>query len=338
MLDTSSWPIPDYPRKTRTEGTFRAVAINDPHLSIHNPPAYKVDYWDVLKTSLRTVFKFAITNKCDAIIWAGDIFNLKSAHRNPLHFIAECMQLMNEHGLPNLGIAGNHDIKFGHIEQGLIGQPLEILWRAGCYRLLDEQEWLFDAGDHTVRIAGASYRHGHGTTAKEKTKKGATHLVTVGHYWFGPQSGSFFGEPIVGPDLLGQGETDLYVIGHHHEDQGVLEFGGKKYASVGSVTRTGGHANDLSRRPAALFIETSAEGIQTKILRPKVPDPETIMDLDRRKQILAERKEMQVFIESLHNTNLEAADPRAMVEAAEVDQETKDRVLSYLERAEGENT
>ena len=297
-IDTTGWPKALDVKKTRNPGVFRAVAINDPHMSTHTPPAYKVEYWPLLMSS-------------------------------------EVMQLMRSTSIPQIGIFGNHDIKFGHIEQGLPGQPAELIWTAGVYQLLDETESMFDAGDHRTKIAGSSYIHGQAEVARNKKKDGANWLVTLGHFWFGPETGNFYGEPIFGPDFLGQGETDLYIIGHHHEDQGVQLVNGKQYASVGSLSRTGAHKNDLSRKPAALFIETTKERIETRILRPKVPPAEELMDLVRREQIIKEKAEMTKFIESLRDTQVTTTtDPREVLKELDADFQTKALVETYLDKAE----
>lgn len=337
VIDTTGWPLIERTFKTRELGKFRGVSINDPHFSIHNPPAYKQEYWEIQKDAISSVFRFAEKNGVDAILWSGDVFNLKSAQRNPHGFISQLIELMQTTTIPHFAIAGNHDIKFGNLEQGLPGQPIEILFQAGIFQLLDKYEAVFDAGDHKTKISGASYRHGYAETARSKKKGSADWLVVLGHFWFGPQSGDFYGEPIFGPDYLQQeSEVDLYIIGHHHEDQGVQRVGEKLYASVGSISRTGAHKNDLIRQPAALYFETTALGITDhRVLRPKMPKVEDIMDLEKRAQIVAERKEMQTFIESLQTTEIISVDPKDVLASSEFDQPTKDLVLSYLEKAEG---
>ena len=271
-MDTTNWPLNTRVHKTKDENVLKVIGIFDPHMSWHNPPVYKVDYWANLKETLRTVFRFAKSNQVDAILFAGDLFHLKTASRNPLSFMAEVINLFREPQLDNIivaGIAGNHDVLFGNIEKGFDGQPISLLEAAGVYQLLDKEELLFTMNGHSVRIAGESYRHAQAVGCRDKKKKGADRLISVGHFWFGQQSGEFFGEPIYGPDFLGSGEPDIYMIGHHHEDQGIREIAGKHYDSHGSLSRTGSHANDLERRPAASYMEVSPAGIKTQLLRPK---------------------------------------------------------------------
>jgi len=338
-IDVTKWPLGTIERKTRTEGIFKVVTICDPHLCAHSPPVYKEDYWTIVRETMMQVFKFAIKEKCDAILWAGDIFHLKTAMRNPMWFMADVIQMLrntSEQGVKHLGIAGNHDVKYGSVSQGLTGQPLEVLYAAGVYSLLDKEEWLFDTGTKTIRVAGGSYLHGDAEHVRLKKKQGADYLVVLGHFWFGRQSGEFFGERIYGPDFLHSGEADVYVIGHHHEDQGVPEVGGKLYFAHGSPSRTGAHKHDIKRRPAVGLLEIDNNGIHHKIIRPKVPTVEECMDLEKRKVVMAEKEKIDEFLKIFSESSIEANDPRKVLDKLDpnMTQQVKDKVIEYLDAAE----
>jgi len=326
--------------------TIKIVTILDPHLCAHSPASYKMDYWEVLQGSVNKVIDWAIKNEVDAFVWGGDIFHLKSSSRNPLSFIRQVMRIMKkiqEAGMANVGIAGNHDILYGSIEKGLEGQPLGILIEAGLYHLLDDNDYVIEKEGRRVRIAGASFHHGQAEPTRALKAHGDT-LVAVGHFWFGSQSGDFFGEPIYGPDVLGSGEADVYVIGHHHEDQGIREIAGKIYVSHGSITRTGAHANDLRRRPSAGVLEfETGSGVEDKsgsikfnVLRPKLPPIEELIDTERHEEKREEEQKMVQFMSTLKGVALEVQDPGQMIKEANARQEVKERAEGYLERAEEE--
>jgi len=343
MIDTSAWPLEDLKLTAKDRNCVRIISILDPHMSPHNPPVYKVDYWPVVKETLRTVFRYAAKVQADVVLWGGDLFHLKTSSRNPNYFMAEVISLFreNRHEFTHAGIAGNHDLLYGCIEKGFEGQPISVLEASGAYNLLDKREILIRAGygdgddlAFNVRVAGASYYHAQASTAKEKTKKGADYLVTTGHFWFGAQSGEFFGEPIYGPDYLGNSDTDVYVIGHHHEDQGVREVGGKFYDSHGSISRTGNHGNDLTRKPCASLIEITHDGIKIQLLRPKVPPAEDLMDLEKRAAVMEEKKEMETFISQLDATKVETTDPREILTEMQPSEKIRARVLHYITKAE----
>lgn len=324
-------------RKAKNPGELRFVAMADAHLCAFDPPSWKISFLEHSQDTLRQIFKFAVKVNADGILWAGDQFHRKSSTNNPLWFVSTIIRLFKEPeeaGIENLGIAGNHDIKFGSIEKGLEGQALETLIAAGVFRLLDAQEYLYEADGFKVRVAGASFEHGRAEGCRDKKKDGADYLISLGHFWFGKASGEFFGEHLYGPDFLGTGEPDLYVIGHHHEDQGVQEEGGKYYVAPGSINRTGGKESDLLRRPAASLITISKEGIKVQVLRPKVREATDVIDLEVRQQVLEERKEMESFINSLHQAEVEATDPDEIMGEMGLTQEVRDRARKYIEQAE----
>lgn len=324
-------------KQAKNKGEVRFIAMADAHLCAFDPPSWKISFIDHSEDTLRQIFKFAVKVNADGILWAGDQFHRKSSTNNPLWFVSRIIRLFKEPegaGIENMGIAGNHDIKFGSIEKGLEGQALETLIAAGVFRLLDSQEFLVEADDFKVRVAGASFEHGKAEACRDKKKDGADYLISLGHFWFGKTSGEFFGEPLYGPDFLGKGEPDLYVIGHHHEDQGVQEEGGKFYVAPGSINRTGGKESDLLRRPAASLITITKEGIKVQVLRPKVREATEVIDLEVRQQVLLERKEMDSFINSLHQAEAEATDPDEIMGEMGLTPVVRERARKYIELAE----
>lgn len=321
---------------------FRAIAINDPHFAAKSPPAFKVSYLDYLTTNVEKVLTFANTRNVDAILWAGDIFHLKEPRNNPLWLIAKVIGIMSHHdkylGIPSLGIGGNHDYKHGSLEGGLHGSPLQILVEAGAYNLLDEEEWVFESPTgYKVRCAGGSYHHGQAQHVRDKKKDGADHLIALGHFWLGVQTGEFFGEALYGLDFFKESEVDTFIVGHHHEDKGIIETGSQQFISQGSISITGAHPHDLKRKPAAALIEINAQGERTtQLIRPKGPAAEELLDLESHAKIKEERKEMDEFIDQLGSTIVTASDPQAILGELAENANIRQRAQEYIERAEEE--
>lgn len=317
----------------------RLLFVTDPHCSPYDPPAWKTSYHTIVMNTLDQLTRFAVKQNVDAMLWGGDIFHLKAATRNPVWFLADVIdhfaKLQQGHGIPNLGIGGNHDYKFGHLG-ALKGQPLEILVNAGLYQLLDHQEQFIEAGDFSVRLAGGSYHHSRAEHVRDKKRRGANHLIALGHFWFGPDTGEVFGEPIFGPQFLTQSEVDVYLIGHHHEDQGAAVHGKTWICSAGAISKTGSHRNDLTRRPSAVYLEVTKAGIDLKIIRPKFPDINDLIDLKKKEQLMTEQKEMDDFIKGLAQAEVTEKDPMAMVAELTDRLEVRRRAEEYLKQAEAE--
>lgn len=315
---------------------IKLVHIGDPHFSPTSPPSWKIDYMEHTEKTMEQVFNFAIAQRVDAIVWSGDMFHKKSAVSNPLHFMSKIvkgLRGLKDEGVENWGVAGNHDVKWGSLE-GLHGQPLEVLIESGLYHLLDREELLIQGDGFDVRVAGCSYDHGKAEGTRSKTKQGATYLVSVGHFWFGSESGELYGEQLFGPDYLGSGEPDLYFIGHHHDDQGVQFENGKWYLSHGSINRTGGREQDLVRKPAAGSVRLTKQGVDVKVLRPKVVSASEVIDFEVRKQVLAEKKEMEQFLTTIRSTKMEFEDPKQILQEMEIEVEVRERAQQYLDQAE----
>lgn len=318
----------------KDSSTVRLIGFCDPHLSAINPSAWKVDYREVLQNTIRQVFRFGQSINVDAYLWAGDIFHRKSPAQNPLWFIKWAMDLLEEGGAPHLGIAGNHDLKFGSLK-GLPGQPLELLAKAGFYHLLDDHVVRIQADSFDVQVAGLSYRHGE-ISGIESLEKRATWMVILLHCWFGPATGEFFGERMWGPEVLAKFAPDVFMIGHHHADQGVLEYEGKFFCSQGSITRVGAHAQDLQRRPAAVLLEFCKDQIIVpQIIRPRVPDAADCLDLEVRERIVEEKKQMNEFVQALNGVEFKAADPKEILaQETDIAAPVRERVEKYLSAAE----
>lgn len=321
--------------KAKDPSTIRLLGVCDSHFSPSTPPSYKIEYWDQCKDFLRQIRTFSQKNAIDAVVWGGDMLHLKTPTRNPLWFISELAEELLSFGIPHIGIAGNHDLKFGSI-QGLKGQPIEVLVKTGILTLLDYGDQVFEGAGFTLRVAGESYNHGQAEGTRAKKKEGSDFLLGVGHFWFGISTGEFFGEPMYGPDYLGLGEPDAYLIGHHHDDQGIQVIGSKTYIVPGAMGRTGAHHGDMDRKIAASYIKVTKEGITGNILRPKFIASAEALDLEKREVAMKEEKELTEFVESLNETDLASGEPSDLLDTMDVALEVKTRAKAYLEKADAQ--
>lgn len=322
--------------QARDPERVKILGICDPHFCLHNPPVYKVGYWPTIKTAVERVFQFAEEQEADYILWAGDMFHLKGTGRNPHAFMKEVLDLLRgptRTGTKHAIIAGNHDVALGSLE-GLKNQPLNVLLGTGWIHLLDKDDVTIQGRDFTVRIGGRSYEHGRAESVRALKKGTADWLIAVGHFWFATTTGELFGEAIFGPDFLGKGEADAYLIGHHHEDQGIRRIEGKWYFAQGSITKTGSHKADIKRKPAAVWIEVMKENMEAKILRTKFPPASELFDLEKREQIKQEQVQLEEYMQELARATFGTGDPNTILEQMEISDQVRTKVRDYLEAAE----
>jgi len=317
------------------EEELRFVGICDPHFSSANPAAWSAPYLEHLEQTIYQIFRFAQKEKCHGILWAGDWFHYKAPARNPLWFVTRVMKFLKKAGIPHYGILGNHDVKYNDWTIGLQGQPAELLLESGAFHLLDDAPVVFGGNGFKLQISGASYRQGLAIDCRDLERlENVNHHLALGHFWFGKSTGEFFGERLYGPDFLQYGDPDMYLIGHHHEDQGINTLGGKTYCTAGSITRTAAHKSDLSRAPSAVYITATRDSLSARVIRPKVSPCEDVMDLRVRQQVSEEREEMEEFLSNLSNTSITTADPEEILKQLDVTQEVRAATQAYIDRAE----
>lgn len=292
--------------------------------------------WETTKDAFRQVVRFAEKSRAHGILIAGDLLHLKTPTRNPPWFINEVLKLLREAqelGIGVWAIAGNHDLTYGSLVS-LHNQPFGTLVLSKTLHLLDEYPIVLHADGFTVKVDGRSYHHGEMEPTRQLKKEGADYLVGLGHFWFG-DTGNFFGEQRWGPDVLCQSEVDVYVIGHHHEDQGILTAGdGTMFFVHGSMSRTGVHKDDLTRRPAVGLMTLTKDRINGQTARLRAKPAEELFDLDKREQLKKGEEEMDLFVQMLQTGGVTSTDPYRIVEEIVTDDLVRKRVKGYLDAAE----
>lgn len=317
--------------------SVKFVTVLDLHLSPVTPASRKDDFLESTVDSFRQAIRFATRVGAQGILLAGDVFHLKTASRNPTWFQRRAIALMKEakkQGLLVLGIAGNHDLTFGSLTS-LESQPIGVLVEADVFHLLDDKSVLFKTPEFTVRVAGCSYNHAQASPVRDLKKGGGDeYLVALGHFWFGKETGEFFGEPVYGPAFFKDSEVDVFVIGHHHADQGIPVVGNQTFFAHGSINRIGAHAGDLERRPAVGLLEVTKDGVKGQVARLKVPDAKDIFDVVKQKAIVEERKELEEFMNLISNQVVAGVDVESILGELKLVPEVRKRCDKYLSDAE----
>lgn len=316
------------------DSEIRLIGICDPHFSASNPAAWKASYLDHLEKTITQVFRYAKKREAHGILWAGDWFQYKAPARNPIWFVTRVIRFLQQAGVRHYGILGNHDVKYNDWTIGLQGQAAQLMLVADAFHLLDQNPATFEGDGFSVQLSGASFRQGLATDCRDlKRAEGVTHHVALGHFWFGRKTGEFWGEPMYGPDFFAKSDPDVYLIGHHHEDQGIQRVGGKHYCAAGSITRVGAYKSDLNRAPSAIEMIFTRDSFDTKVLRPKVPAPEDVMDLRVRAQVAEEREEMESFLSNLSDSKITTTDPVEILAELDADQKVLSKAKEYLDAA-----
>lgn len=323
---------------------IRFLTSSDEHVADQSPGFRKDDYCSAILAKL--AWQGEITRKIrpDGVLRAGDLFHTKAANKTTMSTLAKVSDIHRHYSCPTYAVAGNHDITHNDLDT-IYRQPLGVLFKAEVFQpLLDE---IFISGSMRVRVVGVDYSPGldHRTLcSKVAAREGDTYTIAVVHALaaFAPEEKiqSFFNEHIFDyRDLVFDGCPDVYVFGHYHKDQGIQEVNGVQFVNLGAISRGALTFENLSRQPKISAITCNSQGISIEAIEVPCEDPSKIFDLQLKKQLEKERRDLDEFISKL-KSDQETADNgdiesrvRALEESNYPD-DLKRLVLNTLEAAE----
>jgi DNA repair exonuclease SbcCD nuclease subunit len=324
--------------------TIKIIWRTDVHLSDRTPRS-RTDVWrDAVTGKLRQVGEIARAAGADVVIDGGDFFDIKSPGRNPHDLVREVADIHEQYPCPVYANVGNHDCVYGDYEY-LPQQPLGVLFATGVFkRLYDEHELIIEKDGVKVRVVGVPY---HGTSydlSRLDVKKGdEDHLVVICHLLASPAGGSMFeNEDIVKYADLSKLDADVWMFGHWHKDQGIVEIApGKWVVNTGSMTRGALVQDDMDRKPCAIELcfggvgptDTPLEIIRHNL---KIPSAAEVFDVEGRARAEMRESVMDDFVTKLKGTLALDEGPGALdaaVRSADVPDSVRERAISYLENA-----
>ena len=321
-------------------GRICFVTRTDVHNSDHTPQSRTDDWTATVLDKLDQVGQIAKAVKADAVLDNGDFFDVKSPSRNSHGLVRRTADVQSRYPCPTFANVGNHDCVYGNIEF-LDQQPLGVLFSTGVFqRCYDDHELLVRKGDLSVRVVGIPYHGPNYNLERFKVKKrDEDYLVAMAHVLASPKGGTMFeGEDIVKYDDLCNlaPEVDVWVMGHWHKDQGIVEQQpGKWIVNIGSLTRGSLSQDDLNRSPGVSILTFTKEGLEIKRQNLKIRPPGEIFDLERRVQQESRAMTMDAFMSSLQSTMVEAKGGSLIekIEGQDVPDAVRERAILYLEKA-----
>ena len=314
----------------------------DVHLSERNPRSRTDNWREAIMNKLRQVGGIAKEIGAEAVIDGGDFFDIKSPSRNSHDLIREVAELHAAHyPCPVYANVGNHDCVYGDYEY-LPQQPLGVLFATGVFkRLYDNNEVFFYDKDRDIKVrcVGIPY---HGTKYDmerfKSIKKGnEDYLVVTAHVLASKKGGSMFeNEDIIKyDDLIKMNpDVDVWLFGHWHKDQGVYEKDGKYIVNVGSLSRGALVQDDMDRKPCAMELGFTEDGIEIVRHNLDIPDAMEIFDVQGRERQEMRESVMEDFVSTLSKnlvTDKEGNTLESVVAKTDIPDAVRERALQYLE-------
>lgn len=340
----------------------------DVHLAV-DPPQSRIDDWtDTVLGKLVQVGDIARQVNAVAVLDGGDFFHIKMPSRTTHELVQRVGQVHRGYPCPVFGNVGNHDCKYGDMR--FLGEaPLGVLFGTGVFeRCYDEHEVFFGPASNNspgvsayryhrsqgwldgnpfavrnplvpiVRVVGIPY---HGSTYDMNrftaiTKGEEDFLVVMAHVLASQAGGTMFQkEDIVRYSDIVNLDPDVWMFGHWHKNQGVVEVGGKIIVNVGSLTRGALSEDEVVRVPECVVLRFGSK-VEVERRPLAIQPPNEVFDLVGRTRQEARTMTVDAFVESISqalaaNTRLPLLDEVRAI--PDIPDTVRERLIGYLEKA-----
>lgn len=323
---------------------IRLVSSSDEHLADISPGFRKDDYKSAILGKLEWQGELARRVGADAVIRAGDFFHIKPANKTTMATVARSADIHRKYPCPIYVIAGNHDLSQNDLES-LPRQPLGVMMKSEVFYPLKNE--LFASGSLRVRVIGVNYTTDldyDGLKELVSKQKDDEYVIAVIHALAAhaptERIQSFFGEKIFDyRDLVYRDCPDVYIFGHYHKDQGVMNHCGTQFVNLGAIARGALTFEDIDRRPKVAVITCNSQGISIEVCDVPCGDASAVFDLERKQQLEKERQSLDDFISQLYSNTVFAADGgirdrMAALRGSDYPDDLKKIVMKTLEEAE----
>lgn len=240
---------------------LKFIFVGDPHARGTNPRNRKDEYKPALIAKLREVFQLAKTHSVDALILAGDFFDLPDVANSVLNDFAD---VLGESPVPIYTTAGNHDIP-GYNIQAYANTSLRLLERiVPKLHVINDpaQPVYFGRHDEVVitftpysgKIDVDGYGYSPENVGPEDYKPYRIHVAHGMLLDHTPPFDRF--------TLVQEVKTSAHMVltGHDHTGYGVYRRGdGVTFCNPGSLTRLSASESEISRTIQVALIAVQTE-------------------------------------------------------------------------------
>ena len=228
--------------------SYRFGFILDPHIASATPTGRFDDYWESVFNKLQEVIKIGKDRKWDALVMAGDIYNVKQMPFPKQNALIDLFRQITVYT-----IVGNHDIYYERLNT-LPNTPLGNLLKSGAVKLLDQE--------FENVLTGVSYSPETVLPLAPSVPEGYPSIL-VCHAYMGAKKTGFKAEAggwVTYPEVIEAG-YDIVVSGHDHTEYPDKELENGAYVfRFGALTRGTSHEHNLHRAPQVLEISMDSDG------------------------------------------------------------------------------
>ena len=239
-------------RSKRRQNYSGVLVIGDPHLEARQPGFRCDDYPETILRKIKWCLKYAeMQNLLPAFL--GDFFD--KPRDNPTWLIGRVIDLFV--GREVIGIYGNHDCAEPRLTDN---DSLSILIKAGCYRLVSQEDpWVGVMNEREVLIGGSSYREEVPEVVDRPPQRNLFDdsiplIVWLTHHDIrlpGYESGRF--------DPFEIENCSLLINGHIHSRKSPIQMGQTVWMNPGNISRRNRRDLFKTQQPVVLHIEVTEE-------------------------------------------------------------------------------
>ena len=280
---------------------FLFITANDIHISDSNPRSRIDNFKESILDKLGQMRNACNKLAADGAIIAGDLFNIKNPAKNSHQLNQDLIRLFRQFKCPVYMIEGNHDLTANSLDS-LTGQPLGVLFEDQTLIRLREER--IEKNGVSISLVGIPYQDNLDLGRLKFPDRGnSVARIAAMHLYASPKADDLFGTKIHGYDEFLHLDADVFVIGHYHIDQGVVEHGGKWFVNIGALSRGTLREENIEHHPQIGFIKILAEenkvSFNVQPIKLKIKPASEIFDLEKREEEKKEAQEIEIFVDKL---------------------------------------
>jgi len=321
-----------------TEFTF--ITINDIHISDNGPRSRLDDFKSTVLGKLAQVRAACSKLNADALLIAGDLYNLKNPSKNSHRLNQELIKEFKQFSCPIYMVEGNHDLWANKVES-LTEQPLGVLFADKT--LIQLREEIISKNEKKISLVGIPYTENIDLSAIKLPEKGdCVSQICVMHIYAGLTTGMLFKERLYGYDELEKLNADIYVLGHYHVDQGIYNNNGKHFLNIGSLTRGVLSEENIDHHPQMGYIRIEIDdnnkiSYNIRTIKLKIKPASEIFDLSKREEEQQESLEIQHFVEKLASEAVKSSNPSDSIDdiinKMDIAKIVKEKAMRFIQKA-----
>jgi DNA repair exonuclease len=320
---------------------FTFISTSDIHISDVNPPSRLDNFKEAIFEKIAQMRGACKKLNADAALIAGDLYNIKNPAKNSHTLNQELIGEFRQFPCPIYAVEGNHDLTANRLDS-IKDQPLGVLFKDKTLHQLRHE--IIEKNGVKISLVGIPYTDDLDLSTLKIPDKGDAKLqICVMHIYAGLKAGMLFKERLFGYDELSKLSPDIFVLGHYHCDQGIEEVNGKKFISLGAMSRGTIAEENIDHQPQIGFIKITIndDGTVEQVLRSiklKVKPVVEVFDMDKKKEQQQENEEIKLFVEKLASevagTTLQKGDVlESILAQMSLAGVIRDRVLHYIQEA-----